>query len=195
MDELWKDIPGYEGIYEASTNGQIRSKAGKTTFSSLHGERHWKQRILKQKLKKRYGSEYFDARIILWKDKKTYTHLVSRLVAMTWCNGYADDMTVNHIDGNPMNNHADNLEWVSGADNTRKGFEDGLIGTSRPVAVFVQTGECIYFRSMTHACNFIGKNHGFLSLRISKMNEHVGPNDMVYYDIPTDNLFVHHRGW
>ena len=44
--EMWKDIPNYEGIYQASTFGRIRTCEGKTTYTKRHGIRHWKQRIL-----------------------------------------------------------------------------------------------------------------------------------------------------
>lgn len=47
--EDWKDIPGYEGIYQASNEGRIRSAPDKTTYTERHGVRHWKSRILKQK--------------------------------------------------------------------------------------------------------------------------------------------------
>lgn len=48
-------------------------------------------------------------------------HLVARLVAMAWCDGYSPSMTVNHIDGDYRNNAAANLEWLTLADNIRRG--------------------------------------------------------------------------
>ena len=47
--EIWKDIPDYEGIYQASNLGRIRTASNKTTHSVRHGIRHWEQRILKFK--------------------------------------------------------------------------------------------------------------------------------------------------
>ena len=44
--ETWKDIPGYEGIYEVSDKGRVRTAENKTTHSVLRGERKWKQRVL-----------------------------------------------------------------------------------------------------------------------------------------------------
>lgn len=123
--EEWLDIPGYEGIYQASNTGLIRSKPGKTTYTERHGVRHWKTRVLVQKYQMRTSGKR-DAKVILWKDGKEKTYLVARLVAMTWCPGYADGLTVNHIDGNPENNSCSNLEWVTKAENIKKGFADGL---------------------------------------------------------------------
>ena len=110
--EEWKDIPGYEGLYQASNFGNIRTHADKVTSSARFKIRHWKQRIMKQKFQARPNGKK-DARVCLWKEGKEKTFLVSRLVAMTWCDGYLPGLTVNHIDGNPKNNCADNLEWTT----------------------------------------------------------------------------------
>nr|DAW95243.1 MAG TPA: NUMOD4 motif protein [Bacteriophage sp.] len=49
MEEIWKDIPDYEGIYQASNLGRIRTAPNKTTYTELRGVRHWKMRIMKGK--------------------------------------------------------------------------------------------------------------------------------------------------
>lgn len=160
--EQWKDIPGYEKIYQASNLGNIRTCEGKTTVSVRHGIRHWKQRILKQKKQKnRYGR--MDARVALYKDKKGKTFLVSRLIAMTWCDGYSDGMTVNHIDGNSLNNTVENLEWVSRADNIRKGFSDGLYKTMEKTIIVESNGTTHVFDSMSQASIYFGKSPGYFS--------------------------------
>ena len=127
MEELWKDIPGYEGIYQASNMGRIRTVEGKVTYSTRHGERHWHSRVLKQKWEKRNRCRagHRDARVQLYKDKKSKTMLVARLVAMAWVDGYKDGLTVNHIDCDPSNNFASNLEWITHRENIQKGFRDG----------------------------------------------------------------------
>ena len=77
--EEWKEIPGYEKLYEASTYGNIRTCEGKVTRTERHGERLWKQRVLKQKTDK---GGY--KRVSLWKDGRGKTHLVHRLVSSTF---------------------------------------------------------------------------------------------------------------
>ena len=130
--EQWKDIPGYEGLYQASTQGSIRTCEGKTTSSARFEKRVWKQRILKQKLyKNRKGR--IDARVSLWKDGIEKTWLVSRLVAITWCDGYLQGLTVNHKNGNPLDNSADNLEWLTRAENIKHGFREGLYKNWMPI--------------------------------------------------------------
>lgn len=125
MMEEWKDIPGYEGLYQASTLGRIRTCEGKVTSSSRYPHRVWKQRVMKQKLA-RNSKGRCDYRVELWSGKTHRTWLVSRLVAMTWCAGYHDGWTVNHINGDPLDNRSVNLEWLSHGDNIRHGFANGL---------------------------------------------------------------------
>ena len=123
--EEWKDIPGYEGLYQASTFGRIRTCEGKVTSSARFPHRVWKQRVMKQKLctNKKGRSDY---RVELWNGKLHRTWLVSRLVAMTFCDGYHDGWTVNHINGDQLDNRSENLEWLSLGDNIRHAFANGL---------------------------------------------------------------------
>ncbi len=123
--EEWKDIPGYEGVYQASTLGRIRTCEGKVTSSARFPHRVWKQRVLKQKVCKNSKGRA-DCRVELWNGKMHRTWLVSRLVAATWCDGYRDGWTVNHINGDPLDNRSENLEWLSHGDNIRHGFANGL---------------------------------------------------------------------
>ena len=97
MEELWKDIPEYEGLYQASNLGRIRSAPGKTTFSAGCRVRTWQVRIIQPKKEKRCRNSkgYTDERVELWKDRTHKTMLVSRLVAMAWVDGYKPELTVN----------------------------------------------------------------------------------------------------
>ena len=161
MQEIWKDIPNYEGLYQASNLGRIRTVEGKTTYSKFHGERKWKQRILKPKACRDFNACGY--RVSLWKDGNHKDFLVARLVCTTWHENLIDTkMTVNHKDGNRLNNRIDNLEWLSLADNIRHGFENGLYKQNKSVLVSVSTGERFEFRSQTEASNFLGRNHGYI---------------------------------
>ena len=128
--EQWKDIPGFEGLYQASNLGRIRTAEGKTTSSARFPVRVWKQRIIKPKATKNKKGRC-DLRVDLWKGKEHKTWLVSRLVALTWCEGYQDGWTVNHINGDHLDNRAENLEWLSLGDNIRHGFATGLYPSAR----------------------------------------------------------------
>lgn len=178
--EKWKDIPGYEGIYQASNTGEIRSVDGKTTFSSRHGVRVWQQRILKQKYHSRKQTSKSDARVTLWKDGSPRTLLVSRLIALTWCSGYSNGMTVNHIDGNPENNHASNLEWVSRAENIRLGFETGLYPTQKSCILIDKNGNRRMYRSQSEASRSIGRTNSYVANCLLKKRPILSSDGDVY---------------
>jgi hypothetical protein len=180
----WRDIPGYEGLYQASDDGQIRTCEGKVTSNARYEKRVWKQRVLKPKYRRRRGKtgnivgRGSDARVDLWKDGVNKTHLVSRLVAMTWCSGYSEGLTVNHIDGNPENNRRENLEWITQAENTKHGFENGLFSTSTVTTITMSDGTIKQFRSMAEASRYLGKSNGWISgvsKKMAKCDAHYDP--------------------
>ena len=172
MEEVWKDIPNYEGIYQASSFGRIRSCADKKTYSVRSGERRWKQRILKPK--SCANMRHCGYRVTLWKDKKPKDFLVARLVCTTFHENLIDTkMTVNHKDGDRLNNHIDNLEWLSLADNIRHGYENNLYkAQDETVLTSEATGESKTFRSQSQASQYLGRNHGYIS-NLAKKNSSI----------------------
>lgn len=166
----WRDIPGYEGIYEASDTGQIRSKDGKVTHSVRHGKRVWKGRILKQKV-----SKDNTCRVALYKDKKVKTCLVHRLVAMTFIPKPDGKEYINHIDGSRLNNAVTNLEWCDHKENNNHAFDTGLISTGKKVIlVHKETCEPFYFRSMSRASAFLGYGETYLANHLYQGKAEIG---------------------
>jgi len=102
--ENWKDIPGYEGLYQVSDCGQVKSLARKGCL---------KERILKPGLNTR-GYPTVD----LSKDGKKKQFSIHRLVALAFLEG-DNTLTVNHIDECKTNNHVSNLEYLTRGDNAR----------------------------------------------------------------------------
>ena len=178
--EQWKQIPGYEGIYEASDLGRIRTAEGKMTSNSRFPIRIWKQRILKVKAKARPNGKHYDLRVCLWKDGKEKTFLVARLVAMAWCPGYVEGLTVNHKDGNPLNNIPDNLEWISIKANIQHSFETGNATNQKPIKLIAQDGKAVPFRSYSEASRYLGKNNGYVSLCMKRNRNIYDINGNVY---------------
>ena len=165
--ELWKAIKGYEGIYEASSHGRIRTCFGKSTNSVRHGERIWKQRIMKYK----GYTPNTGYRVSLFKNKSFKDYLVARLIAFTFFDKDINNLklTVNHINGDRMDNHIENLELISLADNIRHGFQNGLYSCCKPIILFdVKSNKELYFYSSAQANRYIGKSHSFIQNQIKK---------------------------
>lgn len=116
MDEVWKDVPGYEGLYQVSNMGRVK------TFDKLLntklGTRRTKEQIISPIIQK---SGY--AHVGLWRNRQCKQSRVHRLVAEAFCiNTDPDTKTqVNHINENKLDNRACNLEWVTPKQNTNHG--------------------------------------------------------------------------
>lgn len=124
MKEIWKDVPNYEGIYQVSNLGRIKSLY---FTSNIYKKKFYKEKILKPKKGKDNS-----LRIELWKDKKHKTVLLHRLIATTFMENLIDtNMTVNHKNGNRLDNRVENLEWLSRTDNIRYGFQNGQYPQAR----------------------------------------------------------------
>ena len=179
MCEIWRDIPGYEGIYQASSEGRIRGIDGRKTTSLRHGDRCWKERVLKPK-----GCADFRKigyRVSLWKDKKPRDFLVARLVACTFLGNLIETkMTVNHKDGNRLNNHIENLEWLTLGDNIRHGFATGLYRQNKIILMDMASGIVKQYRSYSQAGQSIGRSHGYISNCIKTGAEINGANGRRY---------------
>lgn len=179
--ENWKDIPGYVGLYQASTLGNIRSTPGKTTSSARFSKRVWKTRILKPKCA--ISNDYrHDLRVSLWKNGNVKDWLVARLVALTWVDGYSDGMTVNHINGDYLDNRPENLEWVTLAQNIRHAYSAGLMGATMR-RITISDGEFTYsFASLADASRFLGRNVSYISNGL-KLNRKISGCDRITYSV------------
>ena len=108
---IWKDIPGYEGLYQVSDCGQVKS-CERFVNHWKGGKQFLKERILKPGFSKLYY------KVSLYKDGKRNEFLIHRLVALVFLEG-DNSLTVNHIDEDQTNNHVSNLEYLTIGDNTR----------------------------------------------------------------------------
>ena len=161
MSVIWKDIPSYEGIYQVSNDGRVRTVEGKMTTSVLHGERHWHSRILKTKdAWSKHHKVWCGKRVTLWKDKQPKEYLVHRLEACAFL-GYPlnTELTVNHKDGNRNNNSIDNLEMITRVENIRHGYRTGLYNsTMKPITLVDDNGTEHSFQSSNQAIRWLGKS-------------------------------------
>ena len=161
--EIWKDIPNYEGLYQASTLGRIKGVDRRITVNAQYNKRVWKERILKGRGKSNSGY-----RVNLWKNGECKEYLVARLIAETFLGSPKKGDTVNHKDGDRFNNQLSNLEWLSRGDNIRYGFEHGQYSTQIAITI-KQDSRVQTFRSLAECDRFLGKSVGYTSfMRIQK---------------------------
>ena len=119
MEEIWKDIPGYNGLYQASTLGRVRSMPHKTYWVDKNGRKRAyikKGRVLKDKAGHR-GKGYLRVRLHQTKIGVNCSPCVHRLVALTFIPNPEGKPQVNHKDGDTRNNNIDNLEWATSSEN------------------------------------------------------------------------------
>lgn len=106
INEEWKPVKGYEGRYEVSNLGRVRSLKRATTNGV----------VLKQTIKHGY------MHVCLSKENKPSTKRVHRLVAEAFIANPMGKPVVNHIDGDKTNNAASNLEWATNSENELHSF-------------------------------------------------------------------------
>lgn len=113
MKEIWKDIPDYEGLYQVSNLGRIKSLPRNGTIKQ--------ERILKQVLD---SNGYLI--VGLWKNNKSKKMCVHWIIADTFIYKGKNDEVINHIDGNKLNNCVNNLERCTQSKNVKEAIRLGL---------------------------------------------------------------------
>lgn len=111
MKEIWKPIKGYEGLYEVSNLGRVKSLSRKVNSYLGENTRTMRERIMKQRIR----NSYFIVQ--LKKDGIRKSYQVHRLVAEAFIPNPKNKSIVNHLDYNPRNNIVDNLEWCTQKEN------------------------------------------------------------------------------
>lgn len=111
--EIWKDIIGYEGLYQVSNLGNVKS---------LNYGRSGKVCLLKLKI---HTGNYFQVVLCNRKCKNKYFY-VHRLVAQHFIFNSENKRCINHKDCNKQNNKVENLEWVTYKENQKHAFANGL---------------------------------------------------------------------
>jgi hypothetical protein len=158
-NEEWRDIPGFDGAYQVSTLGRVRSvdRIYHKQYKDGHdGTTRHKGRILKQRLNE-HG--YWIVSIVY--KCKSMIFLVHRLVAITFIPNPDNFPEVNHKDENPLNSHVDNLEWCDRLYNIRygTGIERNLLPRRKRIEQLTMDGEHIdYHLGVRELCLKTGMN-------------------------------------
>lgn len=171
--EVWAAIPGYEGLYEVSNYGNVRSLARKTTRGKL----------LKPYINKYNGY----ATVSLSKNNRAKTLRVHKLVMITFRpienlpKGYCKDYTIDHIDGDKTNNRLDNLEWVTQSENQLRAYALGINGKTTRKVINLDT--LVVFESITEAVKSVGGKRPAMITRVCQgKRSHYRNSHFAYYE-------------
>ena len=159
-NEVWKDIENYEGYYQVSNLGRVKS----LSRIMWNGKVWWQspEKILKE----RWGNSGHYATVSLRKDGKSKTQTIHRLVANAFVKKVEGKKYINHIDENKANNTANNLEWVTPSENLNHRDNQKRKGAKRSTEVIgynPKTLEMIYIPNAE-----LKRKLGFKTDRISR---------------------------
>lgn len=115
--EIFKDVIGYEGLYQVSNLGRVKS---------LSNNKLKKEKILKQNV-----SNCGYKQVCLSKKNKYKTYTIHKLVANNFLSNNDNKRTVNHINCIKTDNRLENLEWCTTSENTKHAYNNGLINVSK----------------------------------------------------------------
>ena len=149
--EEWKEIKGFEGVYEISNLGNVK--------------RVETQLVLKTR---KHSAGYFS--ICLWKDGKDSYRFIHRLVAIAFIENLENKKEVNHKDGVKTNNSIENLEWSTPKENQQHAVSIGLRDRCKKrmskTCVDLQTG--FFFDSLKEACLATNRSYGAAKKQIEQ---------------------------
>lgn len=120
MEEVWREVKGYEGYYEVSNFGRVRSLA--RVITDKNGR---KLKVVPKMLSIIIGKVGYPV-TSLTKNGKSKTCTIHRIIAEAFIPNPENKRTVNHIDGDKTNNDLENLEWATHQENYRHAIRTGL---------------------------------------------------------------------
>lgn len=150
INEIWKDIPNFNGRYQASNFGNIRRCS---RFDNAKLEHKIRKTFKPEKILvgNKLSTRGYKRISLL---KKQY--FVHRIVALAFIQNPHNFEQINHIDGNKLNNNINNLEWCSNSENRKHAVENGLIAKGEALS-HLKEHEIIAIRNLYE--NNISQRH------------------------------------
>ena len=180
--EIWKNITGFDGWYQISSEGRFRAMPRTVIMKTKNGldkPTRFKQRLLKVYVMQGRRSNIKPTAYVAFSVRgKHYRKDIHRLVAEAFLGPHKVTDEVNHIDGNRLNNRVENLEWISKKDNIRHAFKHHLIKTEKRVDMIDPVSHRILktFRSESEACRSVGVSQGHVGRAIRRNGRCAGYN-------------------
>jgi hypothetical protein len=165
--EVWKDIAGYEGLYQVSNMGNVK------TMSRLH--RIDRPYVKQERLLNPPTNSTGYKQVALYRDKKGVIHSVHKLVATAFLERQPHHQVINHKDGVKANNTVDNLEWCTYGHNQSHAIRTGLIKLPKGEDHYAskltnaQRQEIVYLRSKGMKQKEIAGIYGIMQQNVSKL--------------------------
>jgi len=174
--EQWNDISGFEGLYQVSNLGRVRS------FPRLRFVGR-SMRLIGGKIMNPTKTSIGYLVVSLCNGKIKKSCKVHRLVASAFIHNLQHKPDVNHIDSNRHNNHVSNLEWCTPQENVKHGIEFGFMGSkggtnhnAKPV-LHLETG--VFFDCLKDGAICFGINYSTLK-NLTNGNQTYKPSPFVY---------------
>lgn len=165
IEEIWKDVVGYEGLYQVSSFGRVKSLDRDQCIIANYTRELVKRPVKGVMLKIGLSSMGYPL-VSLSKNGVWITKMVHRLVAIHFIPNPLNKEEINHKDHNPTNNRINNLEWNTRSENTRHSKDHDCLNRRwgnngfRPV-IDISTGICFY--SVKEAARAFNIHHGSLT--------------------------------
>lgn len=170
--EIWKPVVGFEGLYEVSNLGRIKSLPRNSTKGGL----------IKPYINPRLGCVY----VGLCKNNKKYTIRLHKIVLQAFTDYDPDSgLVIDHLDGDKANNRLDNLEAVTQKVNAQRAIANGLVHYTGEMVVDLD--EMKIYETYTDAAKAVGGNQGEMVARVCRgershyRNHHFATLDDFYH--------------
>ena len=162
MSEIYKDIKGYEGLYQISNLGNIK-RLEHTKYNPLTKTNSvYKEHLIKKHINKK---GYYQ--VTLCKNSKIKSINVHRLIAEAFIPNPDNLPCINHIDGNKNNNRVDNLEWCSLKYNVQHAYKNNLMMNCKKVKQYDLNNNFLKkYNSINEASKQTNTNQGGISMCI-----------------------------
>lgn len=162
-NEIWKPINGYDGMYEISNLGNVKSLA--RAYTRVYKKQNKINEVcMKEKLLTPFIGKRGYVTVDLSKDKQRTHKYIHQLIAVAFIPNPNNYTVINHKDGRKLNNSIDNLEWCTDKMNKQHASDMGLL-KMKPVNQYSLDGE---FIKRWKSCADIHKVMGFVFQNISK---------------------------